>query len=403
MVGKLWNKSKQYIVVISVTLVVLLLYMSFYGYGDSSFMSMDMNKTMDKFIGSLIQESEAGNQLSFSICEYNVQNVLILLFCKIAGNVYQGVNAYYILSFFFISVAMFWYLKKLPISTTFAIYGAVIISLLPFHIDRGEGQIVTSTFFLAPVFAGIWNDIIYDERVECVNKCYMVVMCVAPFVDMRLAIMALILMTVLAVQKRNKRVGKVTFIYLCPLAITSVFLQQVTKVLSTQNLEQSIQLAREEGLRILDMLMPLRYHVWDRVWNLRYDYDVAFAANGEAGLNSMGTLLSVFFVISMFILFFNIQVDKRIAWLAWGSVMVILIANVSGFNLLFEYVGIHVGYWNRMGIFIIVHTISVMGILADRLREYISNKMPVAIINTVYLLIGVMGIFELLLRQNMFK
>lgn len=403
MVGKLWNRTKQYIVVIVATFVVLLLYMRFYGNGENSFISMEMNRPMDKFIESMIQESEVGNQLSFSSCEYNVQNVIILLFCKIAGNVYQGVNAYYMLSFFLISVAMFWYLKKLPIATAFAVYGAVMISLIPFHIDRGEGQIITSTFFLAPIFAGMWNDIIYEERVEQVNKCYLAVMFIAPFIDISLSIMALILMLILTIHKRNNRVGKIALIYLCPLAIISMFLQQITKALSTCNLEQSIHLAREEGLRVLDMVMPLRYHVWDRLWNLRYEYDVAFAANGESGLNSMGTLLSAFFVISMLILFLNLHVDRRISWLAWGSVLVILLANVSGFNLLIEYVGIHVGYWNRMGIFIVVHTVAVMGILADRFHKFLNNKISVVIINLIYSFIGVMGIFELLLRQNMFS
>ena len=114
-------------------------------------------------------------------------------------------------------------------------------------------------------------------------------------------------------------------------------------------------------------------------------------------------MLSVFFVISMIILFFCLHVNKRISWLAWGNVLVILLANVSGFNLLFEYVGIHIGYWNRMGIFIIVNTVAVMGILADKLRGSLSKRIHVNIINIAYLLIGIMGFFELLLRQNMFS
>ncbi len=405
MVKHLSIKVKQYIVLILVTLAVVLLYCMCHYDSENLFISLDPDKAIDSFIERLIQKNDAGESLSFSfsMCEYNIQNMIILLFCNIMKNIHHGVNAYYILSFFAITIAMFWYLKKLQISTGVAVYGAVLVSLLPFHIDRGEGQIVTSTFFLVPIFAGIWNDIIYERKIEKINRGYMTVMCVAPFIDIRLSVMMIILMGILAIHRRNRDVWKTTILYLCPMTIITFVLNQITSVLGTSDLEKSIQLAREEGMRILDMVMPLRYHVWDRLWNLRYEYDVSFGASGESGLNSMGTLLTIFFVISMCILFFRINVDKRISWMAWISVIVILISNVSGFNLVFEYIGIHLGYWNRMAIFIIVYTVAVMGILIERLRDYMRNKMNALVLNIGLVLIGAAGILDVLLRYGMLQ
>ena len=395
------SKAKQYIALILTTLTVVLLYLWCHSNGDSLFLSLDMDKPMDSFIDKLIQSKENGKALTISTCEYNIQNIIILLLSKIAGDVCSALNIYYVMSFFFITIGMFWFLRKLHVSAGIAIYGAIYSSLIPYHIDRGQGQIITSTFFLVPVFAGIFYDIIYEERVEKLNKGYMAVMCIAPFVDIKLSIMAMILMAILAVHRRKKVVIKITACYVCPMGIITFVLNQITSALNTENLEQSIQLAREEGMRILDMMMPLRYHVWDRLWNIRYEYDVSFAASGESGLNSMGTLLTIFFVISMMILFMNLQVDKRISWMAWISILVILISNVSGFNLLFEYFGLHLGYWNRMAIFIIVCTVAAMAILIEKLHECLSKKVNAMIINAGLLLIGVVGIAELLLRQNM--
>ena len=188
MTGKIQNQAKQYIVVIIATLVVVLLYMKCYYSGNNSFISIDMDKPVDQFIANLLQESEAGNRLSLSLCEYNIQNMIILLFCKISGSVYQGVNAYYVLSFFLISISVFWYLRKLKISAGIAAYGAVLASLLPFHIDRGEGQIITSTFFLVPIFAGIWYEVVYEEKSANLNKGYLIIMCIAPFIDRSCAV-----------------------------------------------------------------------------------------------------------------------------------------------------------------------------------------------------------------------
>lgn len=405
MVKQLSIKVKQYIVLILITLAVVLLYCMCHYDSENLFISLSPDKATDSFIERLVQKNDAGESLafSFSMCEYNIQNMIILLVCNIMKNIYHGVNAYYILSFFAITIAMFWYLKKLHISTGVAVYGAVLVSLLPFHIDRGEGQIVTSTFFMVPIFAGIWNDIIYERKIEKINKGYMTVMCVAPFIDIRLSVMMIILMGILAIHRRNRDVWKTTILYLCPMTIIIFVLNQITSVLGTSDLEKSIQLAREEGMRILDMVMPLRYHVWDRLWNLRYEYDVSFGASGESGLNSMGTLLTIFFIISMCILFFRINVDKRISWMAWISVIVILISNVSGFNIVFEYIGIHLGYWNRMAIFIIVYTVAVMGILIEWLHDYMRNKMNALVLNIGLLLIGAVGILDVLLRYGMLQ
>lgn len=400
MVGKTWKYIRQYTIVLVVAIVVVLLYMACYRDGKNLFLALDKDKAIDDFVRLLLQSADKNTTITFTMCNYNIQNIIIFLLCKITGNVYQGLNIYYIVSFLLIAVLMFWYLQKLHISFGVATYISVLVSVLPYHIDRGQGQIITSTFFLVPVFAGIWNDVIYN-KITKLNKYYLVVFCLAPFIDIRLSVMVIILGIILAIHRRDKEIIKTMIVYEFPITILTFILNQFTKELSSDNLEASIRLAREEGMRILDLLMPLRNHFLDRFFNIRYEYDVDFAANGEAGLNSMGILLSMFFVFSIIAILLNLKTDKRIIWMAWISIVVILISNINGFNILFEYIGIHVGYWNRMAIFIIVNTAAIMGIMTDKLHIFLIRKMNISLVNTVLVIIGILGILDIILRHNM--
>ena len=164
---------------------------------------------------------------------------------------------------------------------------------------------------------------------------------------------------------------------------------------------ENISLAREEGLRVLDMILPLRYHVSDRLWNIRYAYDISFSVHGECGLNTQGMLISAAFLYGLLVLFLGKKKDKRIQWLAWLSVVVILISVIGGFHLILEYLGINLVYWNRMGILIIVCSAVILGLMADQMRTRLSKRLPRPAVDAAAALIAIAGLAELILRQNM--
>lgn len=402
MKDKEYNITKQYFTLIMVTAISVVLYLILKDAKLEYFITLDESKTIDKFISRMMEQNDISPASNiFSFCEYNLQNMVILLLSKVAGNSTVGINLYYIMSFFFISIAMFWFLKKQKISCWIALYGAVLVAFLPYHVDRGEGQIVTSTFFLFPIFAGIWQEIIYEEKVEKFNITYMAIMCIAPFIDLNLSVMLIILTTILIMQRRKWHVMKRACIYLMLLLFSTLAVFFLTVDISDLNLQDSIQLAKEEGLRIFDLFAPIRYHIIDRLWDIRCDYDVTLHAHGESGFNSLGILLTVCMIVGLFYLFFYEDKDKRIVWMSWINVLVILIANVGGINLLFEYFGLHIGYWNRMGIVIIVFTVAIGTVLADTVYQRLKKIVDVKLAFGLLALIGMLGFMEILLRQNM--
>ena len=398
------NNNKRYvpyIITIGMTSVTAAVYYFLYRSSDGYFISMDMDKPVDNFISDIINGGLSGYNNIFAFCRYNIQNVIVFLVCKLTGNIYAGVNIYYMLTFTLIAVTSLWYLQKIGVSQRMSIYLAVLLPFLPYHIDRGEGQIITSSFFAAPLLAGILYEIYYEAKADKINKWYLAIMCAAPFVDLRLSIFAVILMILLTIHRHMANVTRVSAVYGLPMALISLIVGKLTGIFETSDLSKSIELAREEGMRILDLVMPFRYHILDRLFNYRYEYDVEFSANGESGLNSLGILLSIGFVIGMFLLFFGKKADKRIAWLSWINILIILIANTSGFNILFEYFHIHIVYWNRMAIYILLNSSAVLGLAMDKLIGRLDRKRFSVLTELALVLVLAAEFAELLLRQNM--
>lgn len=401
---KISDKAKQYCLVMAVTGIAVILYMVCYGQGKNPLISIDANKSMDYFIRVLTANHGVIEVNIFEACEYNLQSFVMFLLGTICQNFWTGINIYYICSFFMISAAMYWFLQKLEISVPIAIGIAVLTAFLPFHVDRGEGQLITANFFLAPLLMGMLYDLIYqDQTKNGYQKGYLLLVCIAPFVDVRISIMTILLFGVLILHRKDFYVTKQSFGYLAPMLFFTIIEGVLVFSLYVVPLEESLQTAQGEGLRLLDMLMPMRYHVIDRLSDLRLKYDIEFSVSGENGLNTMGFLITIGFLWKMCSFFFGQKGDKRIIWFGWIDILVIVIANVQGLNLLLEYAGCHIIYWNRMGIFILVGAAATLGIMAERLKEWAKahgGKAAITLGYVILLAAGIIGFLELLLRQE---
>ncbi len=401
---KISDKVKQYCLVMAVTGIAVIIYMVCYGQGRNPLISIDANKSMDYFVRVLTANHGVIEVNILEACEYNLQSLVMFVLGTVFQNFWTGINVYYIGSFFMISAAMYWFLQKLEISLPIATGIAVLTAFLPFHVDRGEGQLITANFFLAPLLLGMLYDLIYQKQTENgYRKGYLLLVCIAPFVDVRISIMTILLFGVLILHRQDWYAAKHLLGYFLPLVILSIIEGALVSSLYVYQVEDSLQMAQGEGLRLLDMLMPMRYHVIDRLSDLRLKYDIDFSVSGENGLNTMGFLFTIGFLWKMCSLFYGKKGDKRIAWLGWIDILVIVIANVQGLNLLLEYAGCHVIYWNRMGIFILVGAAATLAIMAERLKEWTQAHGGKAVITLGYVILlaaGIIGFLELLLRQE---
>lgn len=401
---KISEKVKQYIVVLAVTCIAVLIYMICYAKGAEPLIAFDKDKPVDGLIMALIENNGAvkGNILQF--CQYNIQNLFMIGLGFICKDIWTGINIYYFFTFFLISAAMYWYLRKLEISFPVAVGIAVLTAFLPFHVNRGEGQMLTSNFFLIPLYMGIMHEVIYEKITDSYHKAYIILMCMSPLIDVRVSVMMLLIFGILILHRRDAKVFRCAGLYWGVLLVSTAVVGFASSAFqSDSTMTDSINLAKDEGLRILDMIMPLRYHIADRLSNLRLEYDIQFSASGESGLNTMGILFSIGFVVGMLELFFGKKGDKRISWISWISILVILIANIHGLNLLLEYFGLHLAYWNRMGAFILVGSAAILAILADTVKKFLQKRVGTVFTFSILAVVGILSFLELLLRQNMPK
>lgn len=393
------KKCKAYLELAIATACLTVLYLVLRNFRLNELLPIDEGKAMDIFIADLLTAGNRTEKGFFSFSQYNVQNMIIYLLGKIVGNVIVGINIYYILTFFAISFSSYWLLKKVGVSHSVSVFGALLMIILPFHTDRGVMQIVTSGFFMVPVIVGMFYDIYFLNNESKIKRAYIAVLLILPWIDLNLAFMTVILMVMLCLQKHEKGTTYLTVCYGIPMLIESIVIYNLIHFGTQTNITDAVERAKTEGLRILDFIMPVRCHIYERFFNLRYDYDVAFGASGESGLNTLGFLLSIFFVVGILMLLISKKDNLLVKWLSWINVVVIIFANIGGLGLLVEYMGIHITFWNRMGIFVIVSSTVIMGIYADKIKSAMQNKYHKIICNAAFILVAAIAIMDVLLRH----
>lgn len=209
------NKRKQYIIVFVVTVVAVIIYLFSHHVHIVQPIAIEMDKAIDNFIQLTAITEEWNMQANvLSVCEYNIQNIIMLLLVKICGNVWAGINIYYIFTFFMISFSMYYFLTKLEVPIQISVGLAVLAAFMPFHIDRGEGQMITSNFFLAPLFMSMFYDWIYCRKLIASKK-YMILICLAPFIDIRISVMVCIIFCFLLIQRKDRELARFVLRFLC--------------------------------------------------------------------------------------------------------------------------------------------------------------------------------------------
>lgn len=402
--SKLNDKSKMVILLVLITIfTIIYLLLNFSRSSQSGFISLDKDKPMDEFVQKVLHLTKDDNTGFLEYCEFNLQNIVIFLLIKITGSVQLAFNLYYVISFFLVSLSVYFLLKKLNFTFVTSVFLSVLAMLLPFHTDRGQGQILTSNFFMVPIYFGMIYDLYFKKDTDIDLKRYMILLALAPIIDLRLSYMLIILMVVLGLSRMNLNTIKQTFICILPMLIFSIIISIMTNDKGIEMLSVMEQ-ANSDGLRPLDMLVPVRYHVVGRLMNFRSDYDASFNANGESGLNSMGILLSIGFLYSLAILLLGKRNQDKLfeKWLGFINVNVIVFASIGGFCVYLEYIGIRVEYWNRMGIFIIITSIIIVAELIDKVKEIVNARFGRYVSLLLFAGIEVMAILDILLRRWMF-
>lgn len=395
------GKRGKYTIVGIATICMTIIYLIYYRADVTRLISMNSDINVDLFVWKLINGAEVEENI-FAYCEYNFQNLFIYAMAKLFNDGIIALNVYYLLSFWGISLLMFMVLQKYKCSFMNSLFGAILLAFLPYHIERGQGQIVTSSFYVFIIFALIISELFIkcsNEKIEVWKSVFLLLI---PWTDSKAAYMIEICMLVLCLCMSGKQNWKKNWFYEILLLVSCIMMTVLTKGRIGTAIEERLMLASEEGMRILDMLVPVRYHVMDRFFNFRYTYDVTLDSTRECGFNSVGTLLAFFFIYSLFVLLLKEHKDNRIARMAWINVIIILISSIDGVGYLFEYFGCYVGYWNRMTIMIIINLVVIMVISMDKVQVWLQGIIGKNITYAIMGVIEVVAFLDIFLRHSLY-
>lgn len=394
------SKFIKYFIVTLVTAIFVVMYLIYYRADFSSLIALNENISVDSFVTNLLKG--VGQKANiFQFCEYNLQNVIIYLLTKGTNNAVVALNMYYLCSFLLIAVLMFILFQKVKCSFCGSLFGSILLSFLPYHIERGQGQIITSSFYVFIIFTMIVFELFIDDDYKSGKAGQIIFFLFLPWIDIRAGYMLLLMFFILCIVMGNKKSWK-TYALCEIVCLLGCIIITFLKKTSELQLNEKLQLASEEGMRTLDMLVPVRYHIVERLFNFRYDYDMTLNSTRECGYNSMGFLISTSFLYGLFVLLFKKRKDNRTVKLAWINIFVILIANIDGFGYLFEYSGFQVEYWNRMAIIIIINSVMIMIFSMERIQNWIEKKSSKLVGYICAFLIYVVSFLDIFLRHSFY-
>ena len=184
-------------------MTILYLILRDFQWGEPLF--QDEGKTRDVFVERFVLGTNDGlGQNFFAYCQYNIQNMVIFALGKLFGSVAVGINLYHIATFWGIAFSAYWLFEKIGVSHRISLFASILLTILPYHTDRGEAQIITSSFFMVPVITAILYDI-YFVGISAQNyRKNVIILLILPWVDLNLSLMTLILLLFLCLHRREK-------------------------------------------------------------------------------------------------------------------------------------------------------------------------------------------------------
>lgn len=318
----------------------------------------------------------------------------LFLCCLFFDSFGTAANFYYFAGYIFVALGMYIALRMLQKETWLAAIGGVIYTFLPYHYLRGEQHIYLANYYMVPIACAmiIW---LLDEQKERNRKFNLI--CISICVLMGLTdiyysvFLAIILFFVFIYNLWNKKSISVCFmeLALCVIPFLAIAIENIPYLISWFNHlgnnsnafvsagdGRTLADLQVYGLRIVQLIYPIQNHRIGLLANFRENLD-QYLGTDESRMVTLGLLMTVGLVVSVFILLFsnkNDMVTEEIKKYGTLNVFIILVANIGGLNIFVGLISSSIRCYNRMSIFIAAFSLmTIITILQYVLRKGFSD------------------------------
>ena len=342
------------------------------------------------------------------------------------------INLFYLLTYPLIAMSMLFAARYIRLPKVLAVAVALLFAFAPYHIQRGEGHLMLSAYFMLPIglVIALRIDSLLDAKVAAGKKTeielrpwsavfkdrFFIFACVATAIaaatGICYAMFWAFMVIVVAARRAIARGSWRSFVL--PMAILGVLLASMLVVSSptliyqakngpnTSSVQRTPLDAEVYALRPVQLLLPMQNHrIWE--WALENDRFGAFISqvspnlNNETRLAALGVLGSIgfIFLLGWSILGGSASRDDewskyRLGDLASINLTMLLLGTVGGLGyIIADRISPMIRAYNRVSIAIGMVAILALGALIDRyLRKATELKWLVFAVAVVLVLFG---------------
>lgn len=301
-----------------------------------------------------------------------VLNAMEQVLVWVTGNWVLAFNLFYFSGYFLAGLTAYYALRKLDIHEIIAAPTAVLYAFAPYHMVRSTGHLFLGMYFMVPIMVLFLIRMMKDEQLfQKGKKGFLTagnILRVAALMVMALTgiyyafFMCFFLCVVILCRLLNGEAKKV----LQPLFSIGVIVATLLAgaipnlVYWSQNgrspaLAKGGEGAELYGLKIIQLLLPIKGHRREILMRLRNLYDSAYPLVNENGSASLGLFMALGFILLCVVLFtgrkrLKEQGNLRIA--ATFNLAAVLFGTIGGFAVILSFVTGSIRCYNRFSIFI---------------------------------------------------
>ncbi len=328
----------------------------------------------------------------------NFYFVLLKLISLAKPSYPQVLNAFFLLSFPLTTLSALFVLRQFGISRLTAIFASLIYTFLPFHFTRGQHHLFLSAYYFVPLAVMIALWICRDElslgKWRDPKLAGSVVICLliassGYYYAFFSCFFLLVAGLVAALRQRSARAIGLP----CCLAalifagVAANMLPSVERFSDQGSVHFVRRLSGEAdiyGLRIAQLLLPVRWHRLESLSDLKVDYNMRLLIN-ENDDASLGIIGSLGFLGLLWWLFFKkpelklLNVEHTSGLLNHLSLLngaALLLGTIGGLGSLVAFFGLpQVRAYNRVSIFIAFFSLLAVALWLDRLSDrYLQSR-----------------------------
>ncbi len=322
----------------------------------------------------------------------NFHMLLIKLFTLRTSH-YPGVlNNFFLLTFPLTLLAMLYALRRLGASWAVSIWAALLYTMLPYHFTRGEQHLFLASYWQIPLLTlvliwicrGELLTVRWGERRMLGVLALCVLLGSSGYYYAFFACFFLLLAGLIAALQQRRAGAFVVPVVLIAVISLLVVLNLMPSIIhmwrygSVQVVQRVAAEAEAYGLRIGQLLMPVRWHRLPALWDLKVAYNmrIFITENDDATLGLVGAcgflgLLWWFFFCKPAVRAMNEPGARGVLHhLSVLNLSAVLLGTIGGFGSLVAFFGLpQIRAYTRLSIFIACFVFFALALWLDGLRE----------------------------------